>query len=339
MTTNTPNGYEEDTMLAERICQYMQLSDQSQRVAFSDVQFHLRYLHEAVKLDSPDIFATYMEWAISLLKARQMPISELDSFLNALSVEISQKQDVVHILSYQKYIQEARHRMNAPSIQFDSFIKNDNPFHHAAHQYLNMLLQGKRQEASLLIDDLLRMTHVKNIYEYIFQPVQYEMGRLWQTHEITVAHEHYCTAATQLIMSGLYKQIFTTPRIGKTLVASAVAGELHELGIRMVSDFFELEGWDTYYLGANMPEVQLVQTIEERRPDVVAFSVTMPYHVSAVMQLIKHIRKTCSFSLHIIVGGYAFKTHPGLCKQVGADGFAESADEAVKQATKMTNPS
>ena len=37
------------------------------------------------------------------------------------------------------------------------------------------------------------------------------------------------------------------------MVATCIGGELHEIGIRMVADFFEMEGWDTYYLGANTP--------------------------------------------------------------------------------------
>lgn len=35
----------------------------------------------------------------------------------------------------------------------------------------------------------------------------------------------------------------------------------HEIGMRMVADFFEMEGWDTYYLGANTPTRSILQTI------------------------------------------------------------------------------
>ena len=63
-----------------------------------------------------------------------------------------------------------------------------------------------------------------------------------------MAQEHYCTAATQLIMSQLYPYIFTTGKNGRVLVGTCVSGDLHEIGVRMVSDFFEMEGWDTFYL-------------------------------------------------------------------------------------------
>jgi methanogenic corrinoid protein MtbC1 len=61
-----------------------------------------------------------------------------------------------------------------------------------------------------------------------------------------VAQEHYCTAATQLIMSQLSPRLFGRDRIGRRLVVTCVGDELYELGMHMVADFFEMEGWDAY---------------------------------------------------------------------------------------------
>ncbi|MDZ7717010.1 MAG: B12-binding domain-containing protein [Balneolaceae bacterium] len=108
---------------------------------------------------------------------------------------------------------------------------------------MDLLLTGNRKKAARLIEKLVDDgTSIKDIYEHIFQKTQYEVGALWQTNQITVAHEHYCTAATQLIMSQLYPKIFTTEKTGKRLVSCSVGNELHEIGIRMVTDFFEMEG-------------------------------------------------------------------------------------------------
>lgn len=72
-------------------------------------------------------------------------------------------------------------------------------------------------------------TPVKEIHLHVFQPAQYEVGRLWQMNRITVAQEHYCTAATQLIMSQLYPHIFASVKNGCTLGATCVGGDLHEV--------------------------------------------------------------------------------------------------------------
>ena len=106
---------------------------------------------------------------------------------------------------------------------------------------------------------------MRDVYLHVFQRSQYEIGRLWQSNQISVAQEHLCTAATQLIMSQLYPFIFGTERRNRRVVAACVGGDLHEIGIRMVADFFEMDGWDTFYLGANVPITDIVQTVIDRR--------------------------------------------------------------------------
>ena len=108
-------------------------------------------------------------------------------------------------------------------------------------------------------------------------------------NEVSVAQEHFCTAATQLIMSQLYPHIFATVKTGRCLVATAVGGELHEIGVRMMADFLEMEGWDTYYLGGNMPAESIVRSLKDRHADVVAISATISSRVSKVTELIDAI--------------------------------------------------
>ena len=153
--------------------------------------------------------------------------------------------------------------------------------------------EGERRIASQLVLDAVEQgTSIKDVYIHVFQRSQYEIGRLWQMNRITVAQEHYCTAATQLIMSQLYPYLFGTDRIGRRLVATCVGDELHELGMRMVADFFEMEGWDTYYVGANAPAESILQTVEERQADVLGISATMTFHVREVAALIALVRQT-----------------------------------------------
>ena len=114
------------------------------------------------------------------------------------------------------------------------------------------------------------------------------------------------------------------------MVATSVAGELHELGVRMVADFFEMEGWDTYYLGANTPPASVVQVVTERKAEVLGISATMTFHLRAVEELITLARKTAALDdTKIIVGGYPFHLEPNLWRQLGADLYAADAQQAI----------
>ena len=216
-------------------------------------------------------------------------------------------------------------------------ISADASFGPLALEYTRALLSGERHIASKLVIDVVQDSDdVKAIYLHVFQTTQREIGRLWQTGQISVAQEHYCTAATQMIMSQLYPYIFTNEKIGRSLVATCVGGELHEVGIRMVADFFEIEGWDTYYLGANAPAKSILTTIEEQEADVVGISTTMFFNVAAVGELISILRaSTVSQNVKILVGGYPFLISQELWKQVGADGFAQDAQSAISFSNKL----
>ncbi|MFA5535259.1 MAG: cobalamin-dependent protein, partial [Mariniphaga sp.] len=177
---------------------------------------------------------------------------------------------------------------------------------------------------------------VKEIYLDIFQNSQYEIGRLWLDNQISVATEHFCTAATQSIMAQLYPYIFTTERLGRRLVAACVGGELHELGIRMVSDFFEMDGWDTYYLGANSPATSIMKAIDEYQADLVALSVSMPFHRSLLRETIKKLRESTSGKqVKIMIGGHALNNFRDNWAAFNADGYAPNANEAVITANKL----
>ncbi|MEO7767788.1 MAG: cobalamin-dependent protein, partial [Ferruginibacter sp.] len=145
-----------------------------------------------------------------------------------------------------------------------------------------------------------------------------------------------CTAATQLIMTSLYPYIFDSKKKGVKVMACTVAGDLHEIGIRMLSDVFELNGWDTYYMGASMPDNSIITALKEHQVNVLAISATMPIHISKVERLIKKIRSEETLvKLKIIVGGYPFNLDPELWNYVGADASAKDAREAVLKANQM----
>ena len=177
-----------------------------------------------------------------------------------------------------------------------------------------------------------------DIYLQVFQRCQQEVGRLWQLKQITVAQEHYCTAATQVAMSQMYPYLFAMPKNGRRLVAASVGDELHEVGLRIVTDLFEADGWDTLYLGANVPARGIVQTIEQHQPDLLVISVTMTFHLPNVEQLIALVRASeASQGVKVMVGGYPFNVDPELWRRVGADGHAADAGEALEVANRLLN--
>jgi methanogenic corrinoid protein MtbC1 len=131
-------------------------------------------------------------------------------------------------------------------------------------------------------------------------------------------------------MSRFYDYLFEVEKNNNIFVGACISGELHEIGLRMISDLLELNGWNTYYLGANMPGDSIIKTLIEKQAEVIGLSATMAYNLNEVSKIIGLIRssKECK-DLKIIVGGNAFNDSGKIWKKTGADYYANGADEAV----------
>lgn len=213
-----------------------------------------------------------------------------------------------------------------------SFIDAASPCGSLAAEYLDLLLAGKRRAASsLVLHACTNGTGIADIYMHVFQPVLWEVGRRWQLNELSVGQEHYCTAATQTIMTQLYPVAFDAPRNGHSIVSVSPGENLHEVGIRMVNDLCELDGWDTHFLGSNLPLDEVVKTLRDRKPEILAISATMNQQISDVRSLAESVRSEDLLpELKVVVGGRCFSHCPDLWREIGADATAATATEAVQ---------
>jgi MerR family transcriptional regulator, light-induced transcriptional regulator len=301
-------------------------------VSIQDATYHLTYLAESLSAAEPSLFTDYISWARTLFAGLGLSDKVLATALQTtrdvlqemLPDDLGNVADPYLVAG----LDQLRQELSEPSAS-----ALGGPLAGLAAAYLDTLLQSDRHRARWMIQHAIdRGAGIHEIYLDVFEPVQHEIGRLWQTGQLGVAQEHFCSAATQWIMAQLYPYVvrFRAPRIGRRLAVICVGGELHEIGARMVADFCELAGWTTDYLGANVPATGLARALSARGTDVLAISATMTFHFSAVRELITALRATeTGNTMPILVGGRLFNTTPELWRRVGADGWARDAREAI----------
>ena len=305
-----------------------------------DTEFHLAHLSAALLAASPALFAGYIEWVASVMVTTGVRLEDVRENLVCIQELIAEKLPAGMASVASSYVGTALERFAESRPVAPSHLPREGAYAGLAAEYLRLLLACQRHAAGhLILDAVDGGMPIREVYLQIFQPCQRELGRLWQAGEVSVAQEHYCTAATQLIMSQLAPRLFTTARNGRRAVIACVAGEAHEVGTRMIADLLELAGWDTIFLGGNVPVKSVVQTLVEHRADLLASSATMMYHLPAMIDLIDAVRAEpgCA-ALKIMVGGRLFDVEPGLWERVGADGHAANADEACRLADQLGNP-
>lgn len=101
---------------------------------------------------------------------------------------------------------------NEDVISEQSFLDNCGEFGEYAQTYLKALMEARRNDAIAIIMNAVNNEKVgiEDLYIKIFTNVLYEIGRLWQSRQISVGQEHFATAVTQYVMSMLYEKIFTS---------------------------------------------------------------------------------------------------------------------------------
>jgi signal transduction histidine kinase/CheY-like chemotaxis protein len=304
-----------------------------------DTEYHLAYLAAAVTFSSPALFCDYIAWAKSVLAAFGVEPEDVERHLACLQDVLTEKLPGGIGEAVAPFVDAALRTLSEAVTAPTSGLDGDDALTELARQFLQALVRAERHDASnLILDALGAGVAVADIYLQVFQRCQREVGRLWQLKQITVAQEHYCTAATQLAMSQLYPYLFALPKQGRKMVAASVGGELHEVGLRVVTDLFEADGWDTLYLGANLPAGAVVQAVSQHRPDLLAISVTMAFHLLEVQRLIGQVRASeAGQTVKVMVGGYPFNVDPELWRRVGADGHAGDASQALDAANRLLN--
>jgi methanogenic corrinoid protein MtbC1 len=172
--------------------------------------------------------------------------------------------------------------------------------------FIQNLLEGDRQKSSAFAHKFLASGHsVMDLYEHVFKPALYEIGRLWETNQISVAAEHLATAITEGILNELFEQIVSEQKKPQRVVVAGVENEHHQVGMKMVADVFEMKGWESFFLGTGIPVSELIRFIRRIKPDLVAISLSVYFNFANLLKMLEELKRAYP-DLQIILGGQAF---------------------------------
>jgi len=174
-------------------------------------------------------------------------------------------------------------------------------------EYFNALLQGDSARCKGIIQSLLSQRYgILDLYENVFRRSLYDIGELWAKNMLTVADEHIATAITESLITQLHSTDAASGQVNKRVLVSCVSSDLHQIGAKMVANLFELSGWQSFYLGANMPVSDLLAAIERLQPDVICLSLALIEHLKSLDVTIHEVRGIDP-QIPIVVGGLAFE--------------------------------
>lgn len=200
------------------------------------------------------------------------------------------------------------------------------------NEFFNYLEAEDKQGAVKFAVGILESGNIDivDLYEQVLTPSLYNMtckkddknSCIWREHERTSIVRTIIECCYPHIMKEIEEQSIKI-KPGNVLVLCP-AEEYHEIGARMVADFFMLCGYKAIFIGSNTPREDLLSSLDYLKPKYIAISVTDYYNLVTAAKTIKELRESSYKNYEIIVGGQAFKKNPEAYKKIGADKFVST---------------
>ncbi|MEG1537633.1 MAG: cobalamin-dependent protein [Clostridiales bacterium] len=157
-----------------------------------------------------------------------------------------------------------------------------------------------------------------------------ELGRQFEAMEIFLP-EMILSADAMVAAMDIFGPILTASgdMIKKgTVILGTAPGDMHEIGKNIVVTVLTADGFDVIDLGKNVPAIEFVNKAVENDADIIGVSALMTTTMPGATEVIQLLKDKGLYGKYkVIVGGAP--TNPNWAKTIGADGWSESAAEAV----------
>ena len=163
-----------------------------------------------------------------------------------------------------------------------------------------------------------------------------EIGRRWNAGEVflpeVVAAAEILKQCQAIVKPALLAAGGQT--LGHRVVMATVKGDLHDLGKNMVGAMMKTAGFEVHDLGKDVPPDRIVEAVRELEPTIVGLSALLTTTVPEQQGVIRALEEAgLRRAVKVMVGGAPVTED--WAKQIGADGYAPNAPEAVRVALEL----
>jgi len=230
------------------------------------------------------------------------------SLLNTYGIKISKIADM-SLDDVNKKVLEISELQNDKGVHIDQMV-------------IAMIDMEEELFEKILNNLILRFGFEKTITEIIY-PFLEKIGILWQTQNITPAHEHFISNLIRQKIIVAIDGLPIPPKNSKKILLFLPEGEMHELGLLFYHFLIRKSGYRTYYLGQNVPHEDLISVYKVHQPDFMLTSITSNLTVSIekyLEQLSNDFGQT-----KILASGYQVQKFNG-CKKGNIQTFSTALE-------------
>ena len=160
-----------------------------------------------------------------------------------------------------------------------------------------------------------------------------EVGRLYDSNEYFVPEVLMCADALYAGLDILRPHVPEEDAAGKgQVVIGTIQGDVHDIGKNLVKMMFDVGGFTVHDLGRDVPLENFVKEQLRTDSEIVAMSAMMTTTMLGMKKVIAMIKEK-NPDVAIMLGGAPVTKD--VVDLFGADGYAESAGNAVSEGIKM----
>ena len=160
---------------------------------------------------------------------------------------------------------------------------------------------------------------------------KFEDGELFLVHLLSAAAP--VQKAIKELLEPEIKKKGERKSLGK-IVLGTVAGDIHDIGKNVVGIMLVAAGFDLYDIGTDIPAEEFVKKAREVDADIVGASALLSTALPEQVAIVKAFKAANLRDNVKIVFGGALCTAEWV-KEIGGDGYAENAVEAVNMAKRI----
>jgi len=167
-----------------------------------------------------------------------------------------------------------------------------------------------------------------DISEKILIPAMSEVGSRFAKNEYFLPQVILSARSMKAAFAPIRENLLgmDLPSKGKILIAT-VEGDIHDIGKNIVITLLENHGYEVLDLGKNVPSEKIVETAASEKCSAIGLSALMTTTMIKMKEAVAAIKES-GLDAPVVVGGAAVT--PQFAEDIGADGYAGDATEAVE---------
>lgn len=191
-------------------------------------------------------------------------------------------------------LSEEEIRQNADHISNDHQTKNV-----VVTLFIEALLAYDHRKFERILDKSIEKEGFESVYRYYLLPFLKRIGVLWTVDTISPAQEHFIS---NLIRQKIIVAIDSLPHSEDKIVDHLLltpSGEFHEIGLLYYNYALRKKGYNTLYLGVDVPVDSIVKTIEKLNPKNIVISMVTGQSEKQVSDILLKIRETSNSPIYL----------------------------------------